>query len=177
VIAMLDTQTKTVTRPPRACALIRADVPEPTRAMLLAFARTLPPDDLRGEGVEPNPHLTVLYGVQCDDPAQAAEVVARHTPASVTLLRMIVLRTGAWHVLAVEARSYDLWDVRRELEAAVRWRDSLGFRPHVTIARLRRGAAARWADDPRFHGLQFTVPALTFSSRHRLKCSLPFSVE
>jgi hypothetical protein len=145
--------------------------------MLLAFAHTLPAADLRGEGVEPNPHLTVLYGIQVDDPASLAGCVRDFPPAEVTLLRMCVLRAGAWDVLAVEARSYDLWDVRRAAEAAVRWRDGLGFRPHVTLARMRRGAAARWVDDPRFKGMKFTVPALTFSSRHRLKCSLPFSTE
>jgi hypothetical protein len=174
---MIETFAKTETRPPRACALLRADVPEPVRAILLAFARNLPAADLCGEGVEPNPHLTVLYGIQVDDPAPLAECVRTFPPAEVTLLRTCVLGAGPWDVLAIEARSYDLWDVRRAAETAVRWRDAMGFRPHVTIARMRRGAAARWVDDPRFHGLQFTVPALTFSSRHRLKCSLSFSTE
>jgi hypothetical protein len=161
-------------RPPRACALLRADVPEAVACLLLAFARSaLPADDLAGEGVEPVPHLTVLYGIQSDDPEPLAELCREFPPAEVVLGRTCVLGAGRWDVLVVEARSYDLWDVRREAEKVVRWRDSLGFRPHVTLARMRRGAAARWAEDPRFHGLRFTVPALTFSTRHRLKTSLP----
>ena len=123
-----------------------------------------------GKAREDDFHVTVKYGLKVVDPDEAAEVVEGTEPFEVVLGR-----SGAFHgtgedvVLKVRAQSRGLEALNRMVCLRLDHESSfLEYRPHVTVAYLRRSLVDpygyRELFDDSFEGERFEVDRLVMTT-------------
>lgn len=172
-----------LTKPRRRCSVLKLDLPDDVAGPIVAYAHTLPPDCLDGEGVEPRPHVTVKFGLRTDDAAEVAEVIRGFGPVTLTLgmVGWMAVRAGGngrpiRDVLYVEVVSLPLmelnWLVSERLACIGDTGESNGYTPHVTLARVKVGRARGLFGDLRFLNRQVTCAVATFSDRGRVKTGI-----
>lgn len=153
------------TAPKPEYASTQLDLPADLGAEILAVGRTLPEDALAEDGVEDTPHVTVQFGLHDHAPASVRTALANAGPVPVTLGAIVRFTDDPKQdVLVVQADSPEL----RRLREAVRGSGDVTdthpeYRPHVTLAYVKKGAASELDGDTRFAGQTFTAETLTFS--------------
>jgi len=156
------------------------ELPPPVVAEMQALAGAIPDDDLVEPGRELRPHVTVLDGLETDDPAQVREALAGTMPFS---LRLGL--TGVFHaitqktpreIVMVSVVSDVLREVRRRLAARLGAVPTVPrYVPHATLAFVRPGAGARYAGHPVLDGVEVRVDHVVFSTcrGERVRIPLP----
>jgi RNA 2',3'-cyclic 3'-phosphodiesterase len=157
------------------------DLPDAVRADLAAFGRACAAADpaLRAVGAE-GLHVTLAFlghrpleDVEAAAAAVGAAVAPRALRVALALGAPLWLAPRRPHVLTVALR--DAGGALARLQAAVAtglaaaldWTpDARAFRPHVTVARVRRGVAPRREDVPAAPEGAFTAVALTLYRSH-----------
>lgn len=114
-------------------------------------------------GIETQPHITALYGLTEHDPAPVAAAVANHGPIEVTLGKMSVFDTPDADVLKVDVSGDSLHDLHNKIANLPNEQTYPTYKPHLTIAYLKKGAGKKYAGDARFEGQKLIFDALTHS--------------
>jgi len=122
-------------------------------------------------------HVTVRYGLAPEArPIDAAAVVRGHGPIPVRLGMVSGFTEHPEHdVLVVDVESPGLHDLNRKLGALPHEDTQPGYRPHMTLAYLRKGTAAQYLGDPTFQGKAFTARAVTLSPADGRDQALPLT--
>lgn len=143
-----------------------------------AFAATIPDEDLADDGREDRPHVTVLYGLHGDDPAEVAPLVTGG-PISMTLGAVTVFAgadTGKdYDVLKIDVESSNLHRLNAALAALPHTQSFPEYHPHATIAYVRAGLGEAYA--ARMGRLDSTATAdrIVFSDRQRRRTRIPLT--
>lgn len=129
-----------------------------------------------GYGREEESHVTVLYGLYTDSPAVAKEIAHRTEKFTVELSKIsLFIDNPAFDVLKVGVRCPELHELnslfRKKLEYTNRHDE---YKPHVTVAYLKKGKGWKYEGVDEFDGLMFEPDCLVFSDRDRrqIKCPL-----
>jgi 2'-5' RNA ligase len=161
-------------KPPRACSVVKAHLAGDVARQLVEFGESLPPMGWWGEGVEQRPHVTVLYGLRTDSAEDVARVIRRECLRGGDLMlgplgRFPMSDHDVLYAAAVVPE--ELLKLRHELARALVYRDrrSGPYLPHVTVARMVRGAARSYVGDRRFIGIRAPIDEVVFSSRARVE--------
>lgn len=162
---------------------------------ILAFAKSIPEADLyRGEegsdsygsdgyGIEDKPHVTSLYGLTgAGDNAAAVEAAAKKAGIDKVTLKLGKIsafenKGAPYDVLKVDVHSPDLHKLNAALKTLPFKSDFPDYHPHLTIAYLKKGAAAKYVGDSRFEGKEITFDTLTHSSSDREKTRVKLAKE
>jgi RNA 2',3'-cyclic 3'-phosphodiesterase len=161
-------------RPPKWRLFVALDLPREVRA---ALDRWRPRDDaLRAVG-ESNLHLTLCF-LGWRDEARVAEIAAA-VQACAAPVGEVALGEAVWlpprrpRVLAVvldepsgALAALQAAVVGAMVRVAGHEPEARPFRPHVTVARVRRGARARRGELPAPPDRRFVPPALTLYRSH-----------
>lgn len=154
----------------------------------LAFGSQLPVESLyTGEsgadsygpdyGVEREPHLTILYGLQTTDPQQVKNLTDKFEPFTAVCGRVACFpaaeRDKPYDVLYVPVYSGSARKMNRRLKSLPYQNDYDGWTGHITIAYVKPGEAARYLGDDRFAGKQLRIDTLCLSCPDGSKTMLP----
>lgn len=137
-------------------------------------------DDLApDEGIETAPHATIKYGIT-EDIARALPLIypvaSTHSPISGTFGPLILFEAETHDVLVLSLQSDDMVRMNNAISEAVPHINTFrNFRPHMTLAYLKKGRSDAYLDavNP-FEGRVFTCDALEFidSKGNRTSLSL-----
>lgn len=158
------------------------NLPEQTAQSVKTFADQIPTEELSidtetGEGgVETQPHITVLYGI--DNKTQenkVAELLQGVPPIEVELGNVSIFENDTQDILKVEVKSDQLAQVNEVLSKNL---DTPGqtfdtYTPHVTIAYLKKGEGAKYVGNNSFAGQKLTLNSLAFSKNTGEQVEIP----
>ncbi len=158
-------------RPAFDYASTQVNLPESIAGRIREYAARIPDTDLAEKGREEQPHITVLYGLEGEDPQPVRELLAGERPIRVTLGKASIFPdTGSGEILKLDVDSDDLRRLNARLGALPHTETHPGgYKPHATIAYLKPGEGAKYAGKPvpGVSGREVTVSAVTFSDRNR----------
>lgn len=134
---------------------------------LLAFAASIPDEDLAEGGREDDPHVTVKYGLHTNDVADVRRVLSQVDGPIELILGEVSYFTAEDHdVLYVEVDSPDLVKLNATLSSNLEVTDTHeDYTPHATIAYLKPGLAAQYEGNDEFEGLTIGSSRITFSPK------------
>ena len=136
---------------------------------LIDFQHEIASDDFAPEGLEGEPHVTVLYGLETAEPDDVQRHLKDQPPIELTLGKVSTFPDrGDGEVLKVEVKSPDLRALHARLRDALPHKksDFPEYSPHVTIGYLKPGRAKKYTGARAgITGKQFYIDKLTFSSK------------
>jgi 2'-5' RNA ligase len=147
---------------------------------ILAWSDDLADEDLYeqpGYGREEELHVTVLFGLHTDSPAIAKEIARRTEPFTVELGEMSLFTDNpSFEVLKIEVKCPELHELntlfRKRAEYTNKHPD---YKPHVTVAYLKKGRGWKYEGVDEFDGMLFEPDVLIFSDRDRRQTKCPFA--
>lgn len=123
-------------------------------------------NEAAGYARDPRPHISLLYGIHATRGDGVRRLLERERAFRVRLGRLEAFTNRLGDVLKVGVESDDLHRLHerlaRELLAAP---SGYAYSPHVTVAFLRRGEAARLVGRGPFDGRTVLIDRFVFSSR------------
>jgi phage portal protein BeeE len=164
--------------PLHSFATTHIGLPDPIAHALLTFAGGIAADDLAADGIETDPHVTVLYGIHSDDPAAVVALLADEPPPTLTLgdLTLFPAAPGADHeVLKADVLSDDLHRLHDKMVAALEATQTHPtYQPHATVAYLKAGTGEKYIGKFAATGSAVTARVLVFSTTTGTRTLIPF---
>jgi 2'-5' RNA ligase len=122
-------------------------------------------------GREDEIHMTVLYGLHSESPVQTKELVAKTPPFPIHLAKIGIFSTNdEFDVVKINIEGDELKDLNARLAKNCQHTNRHGaYRPHVTIAYVKKGTAWKFDGNADFEGRSFLADQLIFSSRNGKK--------
>lgn len=125
-------------------------------------------------GRESDPHITVKYGLETDNPEDVSRITRGHGPVKLRLGKMSYFESKDYDVLKIDVDSQDLHGLNRRIKENLPNKETHpSYKPHVTIAYIKKGKKPD-VDLGAFEGQELTVNELTFSGKRNGK--MPISL-
>lgn len=160
-------------------ASTQVQLPKEMAMKVKALAAQIPANDLAGDGVENDPHITVKYGLHHDSAARVKDVLKGEMPVRFTLGPTTVFPAtdeNQSDVLIVSAYSPDLHRLNQVVSAAAPHIDThADYRPHATIAYLKPGSGIKYAGRMDLAGTEGLADAVIHSNRDGEKTQIPLA--
>lgn len=146
-------------------------------APVLAFGESIPKAELYDSvdpewsdgALETDPHVTVLYGLTKHEAAPVAKAIADHGPVTVTLGKMSLFESEDYDVLKIDVESPELRALNAKLSKLPNENSFPDYKPHMTIAYLKKGEGKKYVGDDTFEGKKITFDTMTFSPPSELR--------
>lgn len=127
-------------------------------------------EDLAKDGRELEPHVTILYGLHSDDPAEVRRCLAGSKPIKLTLGRTSIFpaKEGAdYDVVKIDVDSADLHRLNAEVAKCQHTNNHGSYKPHVTLAYVKAGEGKQFAGKSlqNVTGQTVTLDRVVFSDR------------
>jgi len=121
-------------------------------------------------GRENEMHVTLLYGLHGDNSTQSRLIVKNHDPFVVKLGLVDIFENDVFDVVVVKAISEELHALNKKLKSKVKFTNKFPvYKPHITIAYVKKGEGKKYKDNPHFQNMSFDVKNITFSSKKGYK--------
>jgi 2'-5' RNA ligase len=142
-------------------ALIRP--PGYIASQILDFAFRITRDELYQEadeygsyGVEDEPHITLRYGCLCSDPDEITDMIY-HLPINITLGTTSFFSSEKYDILKLSVNSPDLHNANKAIGDLIDFPGETfaEYKPHLTLAYLKKGYIAKYLNDSTFEGMKF----------------------
>jgi 2'-5' RNA ligase len=129
-----------------------------------------PPNDMI-HGREDEIHITLLYGVHSEHPEQTQSLLSRENPFEVRLGSVSIFTTNEeFDVMKIEAISPSLFYFNHLLKTNIQNTPNHNvYRPHVTIAYIKKNLYQYLIGDNSFKGWRWTASSVIFSSTNGQK--------
>lgn len=129
-----------------------------------------------GLGREDEIHTTVLYGLHSDTPEQVEKLVKGEDSPKVRLGKIEVFtESEKYDVVVIHVISNDLRKLNKLLKEKVPYTNKYSsYRPHVTIAYVKKGKGWKFRGINKWDGKEFTCDSLVFSSTNGTKHKITF---
>jgi len=161
------------------------DVPEPLAGEILEWGKKkITDDDIfvcqadsgAGFGREDEMHVTVLYGIHSAASEQVVKVIKGQKPIKVQIGKVEVFTNPSkFDVVVLDVISPDLRDLNHRVSKEVEYTNKYGeYRPHVTIAYVKKGKGWRHRGSTMWEGRTFETDKLIFSSVNGTKERISF---
>lgn len=139
------------------------DMPADIRRRVQLVQRVFDPEDLAGNGLETNPHITVLFGLDQGVTADQVAAVARDfAPFTIQFGEPEVFENPEFDVVVIPAESGKLRELNARLRDLPNQNSYRIYNPHMTIAYVKRGQGRKYLFNP-VRGREVKVDSLTFS--------------
>ena len=167
----------------------QADIPQDSEAgEALAEARLkIDKDDLMpstnttdGSGLEENSHVTIRYGIDGEDTEGIRSYLEKQTPFEATLGKTTSFppseHSDGGAPIVVEVESPDLRRMEKEIDTHGNFieRTFPDYRPHVTLAYIKPGAAEKYVGMDTMDGKKFTINSVSISKKDGSIEEVPF---
>ena len=144
----------------------QAPLPKDVADEIKAFAERIPDKDLAEDGREDEPHITLKYGLHGWDPKFAQEALAGEGPIKVKFGKVSLFENPDFDVVKVDVDSPDLHRLNEKIsESQPNTETFREYKPHATIAYVRKGRGAKYVGDNFLAGKTVTLDSVTFSGR------------
>lgn len=165
--------------PDREFSSTQLDLPdEPAKAVKAAAAK-IPDADLAPDGREDRPHITVKFGLHGNEPEKVRALLKDEGPITVTLGKTSIFpasESGSGDVVKVDVDSPALHALNKKIADALPNTDTHPeYKPHVTLAYVKKGLGAKYVDDASLEGQTITIDKLTFAGKDRTEVAIPLS--
>ena len=154
----------------------------PATEKLMSYIAKVPDEDVYhlGDpefGKTKRPHITVLYGIDPEEGEKTKQILAKVPKnLSATLGKVSLFHPPGkdFDVLKIDVTSPTLSKVNALLRKSVKYTNSYNeFKPHVTIAYLKKGMGDKYVGDTTFEGTQLTFQTFLYSDEERKHEHLP----
>jgi 2'-5' RNA ligase len=148
-----------------------------------AAAKLIPDADLADKGREEEPHVTVLYGLEGEDPKEVADLLKGEKPIKAKIQGVSIFpakEAGDYDVVKLDIDSPDLRRLNTKLKQNLPYTsDYPDYKPHVTLAYVKAGTGKKYAGRvlKGVSGETITVPSVTFSAKDGTKTEIPLGVK
>lgn len=153
------------------------DFPERVAQKVLRWSEKNVPDIIIGEdGREDEIHVTVLYGLFTTDPTEVEDIIKKYKikPFEVRLSLITAFLNGDQDVLKIDVESNGLHNLHKLLRANLKNDNKYPeYRPHLTIAYLKKGESENYIGRDDFQGISCKVDNIVFSSKTGEKINIP----
>jgi len=146
---------------------IMADISAKTSQEIKLYQKEIISEDiLVGQGFEEHIHITIKYGLATDDVNLIKAFLKNEPPIKVKLGDIGFFKKNPdFDVVIVKVESQDLENLNKRISETFSHRDTYkGYTPHLTLAYVEKGKAARFAGDKHFSGKEITIDQISFSS-------------
>lgn len=130
----------------------------------------MPADDYT-HGREEEPHITVLYGIHSPAPTESAKLLEGKSPIELKLGKISIFTSNsAFDVVKIDVISSGLHHMNALLKTHLLSTQHYDeYRPHVTIAYVKKDRCYQLEKNDTFDGLTWKVNSLVFSSKSGTK--------
>lgn len=153
------------------------DFPEIVADRVMRWSKKNVPDSILGEdGREDEIHVTVLYGLFTTNSSEVEDIIKKYNiePFEVRLSLITAFLNGGQDVLKVDVESSGLHNLHKLLRENLKNDNKYPeYRPHLTIAYLKKGEAENYIGRDDFQGITCKVNSIVFSSRTGDKIEIP----
>lgn len=116
-------------------------------------------------GREYESHVTIIYGIHDDTPKELKRLLNKQKPFFIEFGKISVFDCLNFDVVKIEVESVELRRINKIVQDHLEvTNNNITFRPHVTIAFLKKGSGSRFAGRDDFVSNRILVDRLTFSS-------------
>lgn len=155
------------------------NLPQEVASQVLSVANSIPESSLAEDGRETQPHTTVLYGLETQSAEDVRAIVEKFPPIELTLGKISLFENEDQDILKIDVSSPVLTELNKQLDNSL---DTPGktfsdYKPHITIAYLKKGEGKQFVGDTRFEGQKITLNELAFSNKSGEQVSIPLSGE
>ena len=126
-------------------------------------------------GREDEMHVTVLYGIHSEDKDEVEKYIIGQKPINVTLDEVDVFTNDKFDVVVIKVVSEDLAKLNQKLKENIEHTSKFkDYKPHVTIAYVKKGKGWKYHGLNHWKGKEFTANHIIFSSINGQKIKLDF---
>ncbi len=119
-----------------------------------------------GLGREDEIHITVLYGLHDKKPDDVQKILENIKPFEISLGKISVFTNPLkYDVIKIEVESEKLHELNKNLQKLPHTNAYPTYKPHVTIAYVKKGKGWKKGGDKTFLGRHFEANSIIFSSR------------
>lgn len=146
---------------------------------LVNLAKSIPTKELHeGErSLRKDLHVTVKYGLHCDDHKEVADIVRGFGPVTVKLGKVSVFPADekkSFDVVKVAVTGADIHRLNKLISSSTKCTDTYPeYRPHITLAYVMPGLGKKYAGNDSVDGMELTFDTLQFSNKDREKIEIP----
>jgi len=170
-------------------AWVSLGVPKDIKEVHSGFTKFIVSDDLYIDkqnkkdwsfGLEDDPHITVKWGIDFDDPKPVKEILDGEKGGNVTLEDVEIFEQDDYDVLVVKCKSKALAKLHKKLTNDLKIKDTYPtYTPHITIAYFKKGKAKKYADQAKkwftYYLLDFDFDTVVFEDTRDKKTSIKLS--
>ena len=160
---------------------VQAKLPEDLSEIFVDYASEIPDAELYTEpdddsyGRETDPHVTIRYGLDTDDTAKLAEAFSNAGPIHAAFGKVSIFETDDYDVVKVDLESPDLHSANKlvgETES-VPGETFKDYKPHITIAYVKKGEGAKYVGDTYFEGAEVVFDQAELSAKDGMVHPIP----
>ena len=160
--------------------------PGELKTSLHQYCDSIPDEDVNepAGGREKESHVTILYGIKsAEGLAEIKKVIPKVVDSipsiKVTLDEVSMFDTNPeFDVLKISVTSPAMFALHKLFKAVTEWEsDYPDYKPHLTIAYLKKGTGKKYIGDTRFKGQSFEVPYFLFCNNEGGKTKVSLKKE
>ena len=148
------------------------DVAEEVRAW---GKKNIATEDLINDGLEPNIHVTLKYGLHDNDPFELRELIWNFGRIKMALGRTSIFESDEQDVVKIEVISPRLHVLNKAISDNFDHTDTHPiYLPHTTVAYVRPGSGKKYSGRTDFEGRKMILTEAVFSGNDYRETALPF---
>jgi 2'-5' RNA ligase len=153
------------------------NLPKEIADKVIAFGKQIPDADLAEDGREQEPHITVKYGLHGADPKPTQNALTGEKPATVRFGKVSLFTSNPdFDVVKVEVESAGLRRLNKKVSESQPVTDTHpGYKPHVTVAYVKKGKGKRYVGNKFLEGRTVTLNSVVFSGRDGERVEIPLT--
>jgi capsid protein/2'-5' RNA ligase len=133
------------------------------------FLKTIDSADLAEDGIESEPHITILYGLASDSQGPVVVACREFGPLKAILGKVEAFENPEYDVLKITVTSPDFEKLNSALKALPYESDFPDYQPHLTLAYLKPGMAKEYVGSTVFAGTELIFDSVVFSDSQKNK--------
>jgi 2'-5' RNA ligase len=154
----------------------QVNLPKEIADKIFAFGRRIPDKDLADNGRETEPHITIKYGLHGWDSKFVEEALAGEGPVTVKFGKVSLFENDDFDVVKVDVESPGLHRLNKKIaESQPNTETFPDYKPHITIAYVKKGKGKRYVGKGRLEGKTVTLSSVTFSGRDGERVEIPLA--
>lgn len=125
-------------------------------------------------GREDDIHITLIYGIHAENPKEVKPLLREENAFKCKLGEIsLFTKNDKFDVLVINVECEDLHKLNKKMQLFLDVTQShIEFKPHVTIAYLKKNEGNKFLGDKTFNGEVFDVKQLKFSSKNGRKTEI-----
>lgn len=151
----------------KGCVMMEIDLPE-----WPSICSMIDPADVHSEdlGIEPNPHVTVLYGLHSFvTPQEVISVLERFKSPNVQFGKIGIFDNEEFDVVKINVISQDLTNMHDALKELPCKESFYEYIPHATISYVKKGLGKKYLDHPIDFPKELTLNTAIYSTANKEK--------